>query len=206
MSHSSKYDDLNMQSVVATRFIGQGYYEIMTNSLVSEKEITSYEAIPEEAVKLPNPLSSDLGYMRTGLLFSGLEVVSYNVNRKRSDLRLFEFGKGYHARDSKYDEQKRLLLYLAGNQLPRSWTIMPRAVSFFGLKGNVGTLSERLGLKEVITLLSKPTGSVAAEGFHRMYGETLLGTMGVVRHKILRDFDIKQEVLYVDLHWETLLE
>ena len=41
MSHSSKYDDLNMQNVVAAQLIGQGYYEIMTNSLVSEKEITS---------------------------------------------------------------------------------------------------------------------------------------------------------------------
>ena len=104
MSHSSKYDDLNMQNVVAAQLIGQGYYEIMTNSLVSEKEITSYEAAPEEAVKLLNPLSSDLGYMRTNLLFSGLEVVSYNINRKRSDLRLFEFGKNYRVRDGKYDE------------------------------------------------------------------------------------------------------
>ena len=104
MSHSSKYDDLNMQNVVAAQLIGQGYYEIMTNSLVSEKEITNYEAAPEEAVKLLNPLSSDLGYMRTNLLFSGLEVVSYNINRKRSDLRLFEFGKNYRVSGGKYDE------------------------------------------------------------------------------------------------------
>lgn len=206
MSHSSKYDDLNMQNVVAAQLIGQGYYEIMTNSLVSEKEITSYEAAPEEAVKLLNPLSSDLGYMRTNLLFSGLEVVSYNINRKRSDLRLFEFGKNYRVRDGKYDEQKHLLLYLTGNQLPQSWITTPRAVSFFELKGSVEALFERLGLKEVTTLLLEPTDNVAAEGFRWMYGETLLGTMGVVKHKILKDFDIKQEVLYADLHWETLLE
>ena len=196
MSHSSKYDDLNMQNVVAAQLIGQGYYEIMTNSLVSEKEITSYEAAPEEAVKLLNPLSSDLGYMRTNLLFSGLEVVSYNINRKRSDLRLFEFGKNYRVRDGKYDEQKHLLLYLTGNQLPQSWITTPRAVSFFELKGSVEALFERLGLKEVTTLPLEPTDN----------GETLLGTMGVVKHKILKDFDIKQEVLYADLHWETLLE
>ena len=206
MSHSSKYDDLNMQNVVAAQLIGQGYYEIMTNSLVSEKEITSYEAAPEEAVKLLNPLSSDLGYMRTNLLFSGLEVVSYNINRKRSDLRLFEFGKNYRVSGGKYDEQKHLLLYLTGNQLPQSWTTMPRPVSFFELKGSVEALFERLGLKEVTTLPLEPTDNVAAEGFRWMYGETLLGTMGVVKHKILKDFDIKQEVLYADLHWETLLE
>lgn len=206
MSHSSKYDDLNMQNVVAAQLIGQGYYEIMTNSLVSEKEITSYEATPEEAVKLLNPLSSDLGYMRTNLLFSGLEVVSYNINRKRSDLKLFEFGKNYRVRDGKYDEQKHLLLYLTGNQLPQSWITTPRAVSFFELKGSVEALFERLGLKEVTTLPLETTDNVAAEGFRWMYGETLLGTMGVVKHKILKDFDIKQEVLYADLHWETLLE
>ena len=206
MSHSSKYDDLNMQNVVAAQLIGQGYYEIMTNSLVSEKEITSYEATPEEAVKLLNPLSSDLGYMRTNLLFSGLEVVSYNINRKRSDLRLFEFGKNYRVRDGKYEEQKHLLLYLTGNQFPQSWITTPRPVSFFELKGSVEALFERLGLKEVTTLPLESTDNVAAEGFRWMYGETLLGTMGVVKHKILKDFDIKQEVLYADLHWETLLE
>ena len=206
MSHSSKYDDLNMQNVVAAQLIGQGYYEIMTNSLVSEKEITSYEAAPEEAVKLLNPLSSDLGYMRTNLLFSGLEVVSYNINRKRSDLRLFEFGKNYRVSGGKYDEQKHLLLYLTGNQLPQSWITTPRPVSFFELKGSVEALFERLGLKEVTTLPLETTDNVAAEGFRWMYGETLLGTMGVVKHKILKDFDIKQEVLYADLHWETLLE
>ena len=206
MSHSSKYDDLNMQNVVAAQLTGQGYYEIMTNSLVSEKEITSYEAAPEEAVKLLNPLSSDLGYMRTNLLFSGLEVVSYNINRKRSDLRLFEFGKNYRVSGGKYDEQKHLLLYLTGNQLPQSWITTPRPVSFFELKGSVEALFERLGLKEVTTLPLEPTDNAAAEGFRWMYGETLLGTMGVVKHKILKDFDIKQEVLYADLHWETLLE
>lgn len=206
MSHSSKYDDLNMQNVVAAQLIGQGYYEIMTNSLVSEKEITNYEATPEEAVKLLNPLSSDLGYMRTNLLFSGLEVVSYNINRKRSDLRLFEFGKNYRVSGGKYDEQKHLLLYLTGNQLPQSWITTPRPVSFFELKGSVEALFERLGLKEVTTLPLETTDNVAAEGFRWMYGETLLGTMGVVKHKILKDFDIKQEVLYADLHWETLLE
>ena len=206
MSHSSKYDDLNMQNVVAAQLTGQGYYEIMTNSLVSEKEITSYEAAPEEAVKLLNPLSSDLGYMRTNLLFSGLEVVSYNINRKRSDLRLFEFGKNYRVSGGKYNEQKHLLLYLTGNQLPQSWITTPRPVSFFELKGSVEALFERLGLKEVTTLPLEPTDNVATEGFRWMYGETLLGTMGVVKHKILKDFDIKQEVLYADLHWETLLE
>lgn len=85
-------------------------------------------------MKLLNPLSSDLGYMRTNLLFSGLEVVSYNINRKRSDLRLFEFGKNYRVSGGKYDEQKHLLLYLTGNQLPQSWITTPHPVSFFELK------------------------------------------------------------------------
>ena len=109
-------------------------------------------------------------------------------------------------RDGKYEEQKHLLLYLTGNQLPQSWITTPRPVSFFELKGSVEALFERLGLKEVTTLPLEPTDNVAAEGFRWMYGETLLGTMGVVKHKILKDFDIKQEVLYADLHWETLLE
>ena len=68
MAHSDKYADHNIQNVVADQLVAQGFLEIMTNSLVSEKEITTYTENPQQAVKLLNPLSSDLGYMRKNLV------------------------------------------------------------------------------------------------------------------------------------------
>ena len=178
----------------------------MTNSLVSEKEITTYAGNPEQAVKLLNPLSSDLGYMRKNLVFSGLEVIAYNNNRKRSDLKLFEFGKNYHYIDGNYTESKHLVLYLTGKTQPEYWGAPAQKTSFFELKGVVESLFERLGLKEITILPLEANDTLSSEGFRWQIGETLLGTIGVVKSKVLKDFDIKQEVLVADLHWEVILE
>ena len=206
MAYSNKYDDHNIQNVVADQLVAKGFFEIMTNSLVSEKEITTYAENPEQAVKLLNPLSSDLGYMRKNLVFSGLEVIAYNNNRKRSDLKLFEFGKNYHYIDGNYTESKHLVLYLTGNTQPEYWGAPAQKTSFFELKGVVESLFERLGLKEITILPLEANDTINSEGFRWQIGETLLGTIGVVKSKVLKDFDIKQEVLVADLHWEVILE
>ena len=207
MSHSSKYDDLNMQNVVATQLIGQGYYEIMTNSLVSEKEITTYTANPETAVKLLNPLSADLGYMRKNLVFSGLEVIAYNINRKRTDLKLFEFGKNYHLKEGKYSESKHLALYLTGNAQPEYWGAPAQKVTFYELKGVVERILERVGIQGV-TMLPLPEGtcSFGQEGLRLQVGDTALGGIGIIKPSVLKDFGIKQEVFFADLQWEAILQ
>lgn len=206
MAHSSKYDDHNMQNVVATQLIGQGFFEIMTNSLVSEKEITTYAPQPEQAVKLLNPLSTDLGYMRKNLLFSGLEVIAYNINRKRTDLKLFEFGKNYHFIEGKYSENKHLTVYLTGNKQAEHWADTPKKATFFELKGVIEAIFERIGLHNLSVLPLEATEGIASEGFRWVLGEQLLGTMGVVKNKILKEVGIKQEVLFADLCWEAILE
>ena len=206
MAHSSKYDDHNMQNVVATQLIGQGFFEIMTNSLVSEKEITTYAPQPEQAVKLLNPLSTDLGYMRKNLLFSGLEVIAYNINRKRTDLKLFEFGKNYHFIEGKYSENKHLTVYLTGNKQAEHWADTPKKATFFELKGVIEAIFERIGLHNLSILPLEAAEGIASEGFRWLLGEQLLGIMGVVKNKILKEVGIKQEVLFADLCWEAILE
>jgi phenylalanyl-tRNA synthetase beta chain len=67
----------------------------------------------EHNVSMLNPLSSDLATLRQSLLFSGLEAVSYNINRKNSDLKLFEFGKTYHKYLNGYEEHKHLSLLIS---------------------------------------------------------------------------------------------
>ncbi len=74
----------------------------------------------EHNVTMLNPLSNDLATMRQSLLFSGLEAVSYNINRKNSDLKLFEFGKTYHKYLTGYEEKKHLSLFVTGNRNPRN--------------------------------------------------------------------------------------
>lgn len=205
MAHSSKYDDHNVQNVIASQLAGQGFFEIMTNSLVPEKNSTEYEKNPEQAVKILNPLSNDLNYMRGNMLLSGLEIIAYNINRKRSDLKLFEFGKSYHLLNGEYIEHKHLMIYLTGNKFNDNWKQPSQKTDFFMLKGIVEAVFERLNFKNIAT---KPLEdkNFTQEGIQWFFENQFLGHIGVVNSKILKDFGIKQEVLFADIRWDRVLE
>lgn len=206
MSYSSKYDDHNVQNMVATQLAGQGFFEIMTNSLVPEKNIVNYEKEVAQAVQILNPLSNDLNYMRKNLLFSGLEVIAYNINRKRADLKFFEFGKSYHFINDEYVENKHLMLYLTGNKHTDNWNLTSQKADFFLLKGTLEAVFERLGLKNISVKPLENECAFTQEGFQWFLGDICLGVLGVVKGKVLKDFGVKQEVLFADIHWDIVLE
>lgn len=108
VSHSSRYEDYKVQNIIANQLVGQGFNEMMANSLTSSSYTKLSEQLKEEHnVMMLNPLSADLSAMRQSMLFSGLEAIAYNSNRRRPDLKLFEFGKTYH-RYENYTENKHL--------------------------------------------------------------------------------------------------
>jgi phenylalanyl-tRNA synthetase beta chain len=116
-----------------------------------------------------NPLSNDLGVLRQSLLFSGLESVSYNLNRKNSSLKFYEFGKTYHKYNEKYQEDKHLTLFVTGNRTKESWKTVTSTSDFFYLKGILTSVLARLGIKN---LKSTPTKSdIFSEGVSLSLGK-----------------------------------
>jgi phenylalanyl-tRNA synthetase beta chain len=101
-------------------------------------------------VAMLNPLSNDLSVMRQSLLFSGLEAVSYNINRRNSDLKLFEFGKSYHKFGSDYTENKHLTLFVSGNRNDESWIDAAKPSGFFLFKGYIDAILSRWVLKKCV--------------------------------------------------------
>ena len=123
VANSPRTEDYKIQNVVATQLNSQGFHEMMANSLTTANYIQLSDLLKEEHnVTMLNPLSSDLATMRQSLLFSGLEAISYNINRKNTDLKLFEFGKTYHNYPTGYEEKKHLTLFLTGNRNQETWT------------------------------------------------------------------------------------
>ena len=96
LSYSEKPDDYRLKNVIADLLTGNGFNEIMNNSLTKASYFEGLETYrPENTVMLYNPLSTDLNAMRQSLLFGGLETIAYNINRKNNSLKLYEFGKAY---------------------------------------------------------------------------------------------------------------
>lgn len=205
VANSPRTEDYKVQNIIANQLNSQGFHEMMANSLTTPDYIKLSDMLKEEYnVLMLNPLSSDLSAMRQSLLFSGLEAVSYNINRKNADLKLFEFGKTYHKLLSGYSEKKHLGLYITGNRIAESWTTPQKPSDFFLFKGYVNAILSRLGFNK--TQVKPVTSDVFAEGIAITYGNDVLVELGTVKKSILKHFDIKQEVLHADFNWDLILK
>jgi phenylalanyl-tRNA synthetase beta chain len=201
----SEFDGVKIENVVANQLVSQGFYETMANSLTKADYVSLSELLNEENnVTMLNPLSNDLGVMRQSLLFSGLESVVHNINRRNNSLKFFEFGKTYHKFESGYSEQKHLTLFVSGNRTKQSWHITQKTSDFFYLKGTVTSVLNRLGIQNLKTSPTK--NDVFSEGITLSLGKIKLVDLGVVKRSVLKEFGIKQEVLFADFNWENVLK
>ena len=205
ISNSSRFEDYKLQNIIGNQLVSQGFFEIMANSLTSPKYIALSEDLKaEHNVQMLNPLSNDLEVMRQSLLFSGLEAVSHNINRKRDDLKLFEFGKTYHQYAEEREEHKHLSLFVTGNKTEERWNAANSPSDFFYLKGTIETVLQRLGLNR---LKSAPTKTdLFSEGISLSLGKKKLVDFGLVKKSVLKHFGISQNVLFADFNWDNVLE
>ncbi|QXP62363.1 phenylalanine--tRNA ligase subunit beta [Polaribacter sp. HaHaR_3_91] len=197
--------ETKIENVIANQLSALGFNETMANSLTKPEYTALSENINEEAnVEMLNPLSNDLKVLRQSLLFSGLESVSYNINRKNNSLQFYEFGKTYHKYNEKYEENKHLTLFVTGNRTKESWSVASKSTDFFYLKGVITSLLSRLGIDKVKSSPSKQ--DIFSEGISFGLGKIKLVEFGVVKASLLKEFGIKQEVLFADFNWDTILK
>tara|TARA_R110001583_G_scaffold160912_1_gene312849 strand:- start:120 stop:2546 length:2427 start_codon:yes stop_codon:yes gene_type:complete len=205
ISSTSKFEDHKIQNVVGSQLASQGFFEILANSLTTPNYINLSDQLKEEHnVTILNPLSNDLSVLRQSLLFSGLEAVSYNINRKRLDLKLFEFGKTYHDFNNNREEQKHLTIFATGNQNNDTWLSSNKKSDFFYLKGIVYSILERLGITRFQE--SPISSDLFSEGLELSLGKIKLADFGLIKTPILKHFDISQEVVFADFNWDGILE
>ena len=197
--------ETKIENIIADQLSSLGFNETMANSLTKSDYTKLSENINDEAnVAMLNPLSSDLDVMRQSLLFSGLESVSYNLNRRNNSLKFYEFGKTYHNYNSKYQEDKHLTLFVTGNRTKDSWNSKTTTSDFFYVKGIITSVLERLGISNFKTSPTK--NDVFSEGIALSLGKIKVAEFGVVKRSILKEFGIKQEVLFADFNWDNILK
>ena len=203
ISNSSQTEEYKLQNITANLLVSNGFYEIMSNSLTTPAyNLLSENILKDQTVTILNPLSNDLSVMRQSLLFSGLEAIAYNLNRKKTDIKFFEFGKTYKKQFAEYNEARHLAVFVSGNRTADNWLEKAQPSDFFFLKAHLTKLLNRLGLKD---LTSAPlTSDMFSEGIALVKGNELIVEFGVVKKSILKEFDIKQEVLYADIKWENV--
>ena len=207
-----------LQQRVSDRLTGEGFMEILNNSLSSVSYYEKSEQMPlDHCVRLMNPLSSDLGVMRQTLLFGGLESIAHNINRKAENLRFYEFGNVYSRNPEKeitaekplapFSEHMELALWLTGDYILPSWNRKAVEASVFDLKGIVQNIFKILGLADGALVYTQDTDEFFAARLNMATRQgKRIGELGILRHELLKRFGIERDVVYASLDWNAIFK
>jgi len=204
VSNSSRTEEFKIQNIIANQLCSLGFNEMMANSLTTSNYVAySEQSDTNETVTMLNPLSNDLSVMRQSMLFSALEAVSYNINRRNSDLKLFEFGKTYHYIEGNYTERKHLTVTMSGNATSENWNIAQKPSDFFLFKGHITAILSKLNIDTKVKTVPV-SHDVFAEGMGYSIGNEVIAEFGSIKKSVLKHFDIKQEVFFGDVNWDAI--
>ena len=191
---------------ISNHLVSIGFYEIMTNSLVSnQKNELNKDDNDLQNVNILNFSSADQSQLRNSMIFSGLDVIKYNLNRKKNNLKLFEIGKEYHkSNNGKYLEKEKLSVFIYGDRNNLNWNTQNKKSDFFYLKGVVNSIIKKLGFNSV---KSKPlTTNNIQEGETIYYQKSEILSYGIIDDKICKKFEINENVLYAELDVNMIID
>ncbi len=209
INQSIKLEEANHKNKIiettSNHLVSLGFHEIITNSLISAKNNALNNDIENLLnVDVLNFSSIDQAQLRNSMIFSGLNVIKHNINRKRSNLKLFEVGKEYHKKkDNKYEESEKLAIFICGNRNNLNWNSNEKKSDYFYLKGVVKSITQKLGFNNV---KSKPiTKNNIYEGETISFNKSEIVSFGLIDKSLCQNFDLEIDVLYAEIDLKTIL-
>ncbi len=216
LNQTHKPNPDKVQNLVSDYLAANGFNEVMNNSLTKLSYYENNADFPAEvSVPVLNALSKDLGQMRQTLLYGLLECAEYNINRKFSDLNLFEFGNCYKKKTEtfedenitkRYDQTKHLAILTCG-KTKESWQAKQQDTDFYYLKNIVANIftqlridTSRISVEHLITEYYQ-----YALCFIARESKKVVFTIGMLKPQVCKRFGIKQQVYYADLNWDLML-
>jgi phenylalanyl-tRNA synthetase beta chain len=158
------------------------------------------------AVALANPLSSDLGVMRTSLLPGLVQTLRHNHARQQPRVRMFELGRVFGFQQGQAPrETPRIAAVCSGHASAEQWGEAARSVDFYDLKADLESLAALGG--QGVPLRYVPATEPwlhpgrSAEVWR---GDTRLGWIGHLHPRLLKALDLDTEVLAFELDLEPL--
>lgn len=205
-----------LQTLISEQLTANGFSEIMNNSLTKKTYYEQGVTYPaDHCVTLINPLSNDLSVMRQTLLYGGLESIAYNRNRKKSDLRFYEFGNCYFYDADKrkegkilaeYAEETHIGLWLCGKRTHKNWAVAEEQSSVFELKAHVENILKRLGITDSQLRLEPLQDDLFTTGMSIRTHKRFIGSFGIVTPSICKAFDIDTAVFFAEMNWDVLMK
>lgn len=167
-----------------------GFTETVNYSLIGDSLLKKAGMDPNQLLKIANPLTDDLVFLRTSLIPSLLRVISQN---SEESVRLFEMANIYLTRGS--DSLPNEVMEL---------TLATTADDYLGLKGILESLLAELGIDNFETKSISIANLSLAAGIYLQ--DFQIGLLGKVRNEQLTNFGLKKNVFILDLELSRLLK
>ncbi|MEP0984798.1 phenylalanine--tRNA ligase subunit beta [Ekhidna sp.] len=204
LAEFNEHEPYRVQEDLSRFLAGRGFSEILTNSLTSPKYHEKFP-IGGEPVAMLNPSSEELTIMKTSPVYTALESVAYNINRRNPNLKFFEFGRSYKKEEKKFVENEWLSFYLTGNTAEANWLDEPRKNSFHDLSTTVMGMLKYAGIRKT-EIIPSEKGTLYEYGVVIKKEGKMFGLLGKLKKELLSIYGIKQDVFHAQLDWNTVIK
>lgn len=216
LSYSPHPDPDRVQWEVAGMLVAAGFTEVMNNSLSTSRYYGLWDETARQGlVPIVNPLSRELDIMRADLLPGLLENIAFNLNRRASGIKIFEFGKVYrfnHQTDpstevtTRYPETRQLAIAVCGPREEESWEKDTRSADFYFAHAQLRKIMQRMGLPVNQLKYGELNDPFCAQGIQLMLKKQPLAQVKRVSGEMCAQFEIRQDVSVAILNWDIALE
>ena len=208
-SSQEKNKDLLLERKAVEVLLHHGYHEVITYSFTSPVCWDHLCLIPDDPrrqhLRLLNPLTEELAALRTSLIPGLMETARYNLSRKNSNFKLFELKKVFLLQEKgKLPKEVKHLVGLAmGLDQDPHWTVAPRPVDFYDLKGCIEDLSETLQIKGIKFNQAEDIPYLHPGKASRIFiGNEMLGVLGEVHPQVLAHYEINRKAYLFEIDFE----
>jgi len=187
-------------------FVGQGFFEVISNTLVSDKHIEALNN--NNVVQIENPLSPETAYLRNSCIPSLLDTIQWNSNRSINDLRLFEIGRKFFNRQhSLPDEKTDIVCAITGvkKRVPLWNDEKNKNVNFFQLKGFLEALFNYFHIDNYAIKRCKTPFFENECSFGIYMTKKISGYMGKISPRIQEQWELKQDIYIYEIDLEDFI-
>jgi len=199
---------ISLKQEVRRLLTGYGFQEVITYSLTGEdmlnKLLLEPHPLKPEPLRLANPMTADMEYLRPNLRPNLLTALATNRKHEEGSIRLFELGRIYLPRPNDLPDEPEILCgILSGPRFDKWWQGENGLVDFFDAKGMLEGLLDQLGVEasfetsEDESLHSNKQASIIIAG-------NRLGVVGEIHPHVLTAFDISENVYLFEINVTAL--
>ncbi|WP_256646664.1 phenylalanine--tRNA ligase subunit beta [Thermomonas paludicola] len=190
------------------QLVARDYLEAINYAFVDAALLAQWQ-LADGGVALANPLSAELGVMRTRLLPGLAAALARNVARQQSRVRLFELGRTFAATTDAPLETRRIAAVACGDANAEQWGVAARALDFHDIRGDLDSLAglagARLDYRASAHAFAHPGRSADVYRLNEAGDATCIGWIGQLHPRLQQAMGVDAEMYGFELELDALL-